>query len=71
MAKYHGEGNRNSPIVLLTYREMIEEIVTEGSDKRWWDYADLFNSKTAWWRMSCVMGMGFFGQVGRSRAGWQ
>ena len=66
MAKYHGEGNRNSPIVLLTYREMIEEIVTEGSDKRWWDYSDLFNSRTAWWRMSCVMGMGFFGQVGCS-----
>lgn len=62
MAKYHGEGNRNSPIVLLTYREMIEEIATEGSDKRWWDYSDLFNTKDAWWRMACVMGMGFFGQ---------
>lgn len=62
MTKYHGEGDRNSPIVLLTYREMIEEITTEGSDKRWWDYASLFNSKIAWWRMACVAGMGFFGQ---------
>lgn len=62
MAKYHGEGNRNSPIVLLSYREMIEEIATEGSDKRWWDYKDLFNSREAWWRMSCVIGMAFFGQ---------
>lgn len=63
MAKYHGEGDRNSPIVLLTYREMIEEIATEGSDKRWWDYTDLFNSKSAWWRMACVIGMAFFSQV--------
>ncbi|RPA82027.1 general substrate transporter [Ascobolus immersus RN42] len=62
MAKYHGEGDRNSPIVLLTYREMIEEIASEGSDKRWWDYKNLFDSKEAWWRMSCVIGMGFFGQ---------
>ncbi|RPB04383.1 general substrate transporter [Choiromyces venosus 120613-1] len=62
MARYHGEGDRNSPIVLLTYREMIEEIATEGSDKRWWDYKDLFNSKSAWWRLSCVVGMAFFGQ---------
>lgn len=63
LTKYHGEGNRNSPIVLLTYREMIEEIATEGSDKRWWDYTELFNSKSAWWRMSCVIGMAFFSQV--------
>ncbi|PWW76466.1 general substrate transporter [Tuber magnatum] len=62
MARYHGEGDRNSPIVLLTYREMIEEIATEGSDKRWWDYKDLCNSKSAWWRLSCVLGMAFFSQ---------
>ncbi|KAF8544386.1 general substrate transporter [Trichophaea hybrida] len=62
IAKYHGEGDRSSPIVLLSYREMIEEIATEGSDKRWWDYASLFNTKEAWWRCACWMGMGFFGQ---------
>lgn len=62
MAKYHGEGDRNSPIVLLTYREMIEEIATEGSDKRWWDYSTLFNTRSAGWRMACVAGMAFFGQ---------
>lgn len=62
MTKYHGEGDRNSPIVLLTYREMIEEIATEGSDKRWWDYKDLVNTRAAWWRLGCVAGMAFFGQ---------
>lgn len=63
MTEFHGEGNRDSPIVQLTYKEMIEEIATEGSDKRWWDYRDLFNSRNAWWRMVCVIGMAFFGQV--------
>jgi hypothetical protein len=42
---------------------MVEEIATEGSDKRWWDYASLFNTKDAWWRNACWMGMGLFGQV--------
>jgi hypothetical protein len=41
---------------------MIEEIATEGSDKRWWDYRDLFNSKNAWWRNICVIGMALFSQ---------
>jgi len=62
LAYYHGEGDRNSPIVHLSYREMIEEIVTEGSDKRWWDYRDLFSSANAWWRNVCVIGMALFSQ---------
>ncbi|RPB03387.1 hypothetical protein L873DRAFT_1761251 [Choiromyces venosus 120613-1] len=59
---YHGDGNRKSPIVLLSYKEMLEEIVLSGSDKRWWDYSELFNSTNARWRMVCVAGMAFFGQ---------
>lgn len=38
MAKYHGEGSRHSPIVVLEYKEMVEDISVTGSDKRWWDY---------------------------------
>ena len=45
MARFHGEGDHNSPIVQLEYKEMAEEISTTGSDKRWWDYRELFNSK--------------------------
>lgn len=60
---YHGEGNRKSPIVLLSYKEMLEEIVISGSDKRWWDYSELWNTTTAKWRMVCVIGMAFFSQV--------
>jgi hypothetical protein len=38
MAKFHGEGSRHSPIVMLEYKEMVEDISVNGSDKRWWDY---------------------------------
>jgi hypothetical protein len=31
MTKYHGEGNRSSPIVQLEFREMMEDISTTGS----------------------------------------
>ncbi|KAG0134781.1 transporter-domain-containing protein [Tuber indicum] len=62
LATYHGDGNRKSPIVLLSYKEMLEEIVLSGSDKRWWDYSELFKSTNAKWRMVCVAGMAFFGQ---------
>ncbi|TGZ83779.1 general substrate transporter [Ascodesmis nigricans] len=62
LATYHGEGNPRSPLVLLSIREMMEEIATEGSDKRWWDYRSLFNTRAAWWRMVCVSGMAFLTQ---------
>lgn len=39
MAKFHGEGSRHSPIVMLEYKEMVEDISVTGSDKRWWDYS--------------------------------
>lgn len=62
MARYFGDGNRKSPIVLLTYKEMVQEILLEGSDKRWWDFSELWNTRSARWRMVCVAGMAFFGQ---------
>jgi MFS family permease len=61
--KYHGEGDRNSPIVQLEYREMIDDISTTGSDKRWWDYRELFNSPEVRYRSMLVIAMAFFGQV--------
>ncbi|KAI9740999.1 MAG: hypothetical protein M1834_002710 [Cirrosporium novae-zelandiae] len=62
MAKYHGEGSRDSPIVQLEYREMVEDISITGSDKRWWDYRELFNSREVGYRSLLVIFMGFFGQ---------
>ncbi|KAF2681349.1 MFS lactose permease-like protein [Lentithecium fluviatile CBS 122367] len=62
MAKYHGEGSRDSPIVQLEYKEMVEDISVTGSDKRWWDYSELFNSREQRYRTMLVLSMAFFGQ---------
>ncbi|KAL1965474.1 hypothetical protein VTN77DRAFT_5730 [Rasamsonia byssochlamydoides] len=62
LAEYHGEGDRNSPIVQLEYREMLEDISKTGSDKRWWDYRELFNSRETRYRSMLVLFMAFFGQ---------
>ncbi|KAI9849668.1 MAG: hypothetical protein M1837_002793 [Sclerophora amabilis] len=62
MAKYHGEGDRESPIVKLEFREMMDDISITGADKRWWDYRELFNSREVRYRSMLVISMGFFGQ---------
>ncbi|KAE8145821.1 general substrate transporter, partial [Aspergillus avenaceus] len=62
LAEYHGEGDRNSPIVQLEYHEMVEDISKTGSDKRWWDYRELFNSRETRYRSMLVIFMAFFGQ---------
>ncbi|KAB8260936.1 general substrate transporter [Aspergillus pseudonomiae] len=62
LAEYHGEGDRNAPIVQLEYREMLEDISKTGSDKRWWDYRELFNSRETRYRSMLVIFMAFFGQ---------
>ncbi|KAL2846317.1 general substrate transporter [Aspergillus pseudodeflectus] len=62
LAEYHGEGDRNSPLVQLEYREMLEDISNVGADKRWWDYRELFNSRETRYRSMLVLFMAFFGQ---------
>lgn len=63
LAKYHGEGNPEHPIVQLQLKEMTMQITQDGSDKRWWDYSALFNTRAHRRRMICVLGMGVFGQA--------
>lgn len=43
--KYHGDGDPNSAIVLLEMKQMQEASAISGSDKRWWDFRDVFNSR--------------------------
>ncbi|KAF2141946.1 uncharacterized protein K452DRAFT_326536 [Aplosporella prunicola CBS 121167] len=62
MAKYHGEGDRESPIVQLEYREMVEDISVTGADKRWWDYRELVNSAEVRYRSFIVVTFAFFSQ---------
>lgn len=42
----------------LEYREMVEDISNTGSDKRWWDYRELFNSRETRYRSMLVIFMG-------------
>jgi MFS family permease len=61
-AKYHGEGDINSPLVQLQYREIIEEYQQCHDPNPFWDYRELYNTRAARYRLSMVIGMAFFGQ---------
>lgn len=61
-AKYHGDGDENSPLVQLQYREIVEEAQATRSENPWWDYSELVNTRAARYRLAMVIGMSFFGQ---------
>lgn len=63
LAKFHGEGSVDHPIVQLQMKEMMAQISTEASDKRWWDYRELWNSHSNRRRLICVLGMAIMGQA--------
>ncbi|KAB5549491.1 general substrate transporter [Coniochaeta sp. 2T2.1] len=62
LTKYHGLGNPDSAWVSLQMREYEEFLDMNGSDKRWWDYRSLFNSRAANYRLGCNMCISIFGQ---------
>lgn len=43
--------------------EMVENLETNGTDKRWWDYRGLFRTRGDRHRMFLVLCVGFFGQI--------
>lgn len=61
LAKYHGDGDENAPLVQLEWKEFKEAIKLDASDKRWWDYSELFNSSNARYRTFMMLLMGLFG----------
>ncbi|KAL9572243.1 hypothetical protein ACKAV7_003626 [Fusarium commune] len=63
LATYHGEGDENHPIVQLQLKEMLSQISAEASDKKFWDYHELWNTHSARRRLICVLGMAVFGQI--------
>lgn len=63
LAKYHGEGSVHHPIVEMQLKEMAAQISQNSSDKRWWDYRELWNTHSARRRLICVAGMASFGQL--------
>ncbi|KAJ0122388.1 sugar transporter-like protein [Diaporthe amygdali] len=63
LTKYHGEGDENHPYVQLQMKEMANQISNEASDKKWWDYHELWDTHSARRRLICVLGMACFGQL--------
>lgn len=63
LATYHGEGRADHPMVQLQMKEMMNQISSEASDKKWYDYHELWNTHSARRRLICVIGMGVFGQI--------
>lgn len=62
MAKYHGEGDANSPVVQLQLQEITADFAATHSANPWWEFRELVNSKGARYRLAMVICMAFFGQ---------
>lgn len=55
LARFHGGGDPNHPLVDVEWKELKGAIVTDASDKRWYDYTDLFKTRNARWRIFMVV----------------
>ncbi|KAJ4331116.1 hypothetical protein N0V95_009943 [Ascochyta clinopodiicola] len=62
MAKYHGDGDANHPLVQLQLHEITEDFSVTRNDNPWWDFRELYNTRAARYRMMMVIAMAFFGQ---------
>lgn len=47
LTKYHGNGNPSHALVRLQMDEYRQVITLDGSDKNWWDYSDLYKTRSA------------------------
>jgi hypothetical protein len=63
LVKYHGDGSPDSAIVRLEMEKMLEVVSISGSDKRWWDFHDLFNTKGARYRAFLVIAVAWFSEI--------
>ncbi|KAH8199778.1 hypothetical protein TruAng_006059 [Truncatella angustata] len=63
LAKYHGDNDTAHPIVQLQLKEMTRQISVDASDKKFWDYHELWDTHSARRRLICVLGMACFGQI--------
>ncbi|KAK2771741.1 lactose permease [Colletotrichum kahawae] len=63
LTRLHGEKDPEHPIVQLQMKEMMAQISSEASDKKWWDYHELWNTHSARRRLICVIGMAIMGQA--------
>jgi hypothetical protein len=61
LAKYHDGGDMASPLIALEIAEMRESIRQEGSDKRWYDYSELWQTRPLRYRTFLVLSMACIG----------
>jgi len=62
LIEYHGNGNPESAWVSLQLREYEDYLELNGTDKKWWDYRALFNTRAARYRMMVNIVVSLFGQ---------
>lgn len=66
LVKYHAAGDENSPLIALEMAEMRASIKQAASDKRWYDYSELVNSRSSRYRSFLVVSMAAIGEQSRS-----
>ncbi|KAJ3044330.1 hypothetical protein HDV00_002650 [Rhizophlyctis rosea] len=62
LVKYHANGNDQSELVIMEFNHMCETIRTDASDKRFYDYSELVNTRPALYRLFMTFLIAFFGQ---------
>ncbi|ODN98264.1 sugar transporter [Cryptococcus wingfieldii CBS 7118] len=62
LAKYHGGGDVNHPVVQMELRE-FEEGIEVRKAQSWWNYYDLVDSHNQRWRFFMMACMSFFAQL--------
>lgn len=62
LAKYHGDGDADAPIVQLQVHEIIEDFAKTHNENPWWNFKELVNTRAARYRLLMVVLMSFFGQ---------
>lgn len=61
--KYHGDGNADSLVVRVELEEMSAVIRIDASDKRFWDWRELFNTRAARYRTLLVTCVAWFSEL--------
>ncbi|KAJ7670223.1 general substrate transporter [Mycena rosella] len=55
LSRYHGNGNVNAPLVVLEYEEFEESTKCDVSSKPWWNFIDLFRTRSMRYRSFMVI----------------
>ncbi|KAF9477693.1 general substrate transporter [Pholiota conissans] len=70
LVRFHGNNDPHNPLVLAEWKEMKESIIQDGSDKRAWDYSEIFKTRNARYRIMLALIMGVFGQFSGNGLGY-